>query len=446
MYKFLLQFLVIVLSIVGCGGGENSSVTMISGGGLQGEGVGPDIGYDYVQKINNMPVFIDRGPENIFSMAQANILYATVKVCEPGTDKCLDIDHVQVDTGSVGLRVLASKVKQLNLPPVVLSSNGDSGIATYSHECYPFVIGGLWGPNKIADVVLGKQTATVLPIQLIQDDPAASPTVPSNCSDAANGAILSSASALGSNGILGIGSVKLDCGQICLSGDYSNSYVQYYSCPADVANSQDCRSAAVPSNFQVFNPIAALPAHNNGVVLVLPLVTGLGASKVNGELIFGINTSQNNALPSTASRVQLGVDWQNNFSSYLSVSTNYKGTQIANSYLDTGTNALFFADSAIANCWQSTWFCPTTTLHLSAVMSDGDHPSDNKVTVNFDIGNAEAYFSTSNSAFPLLGGTYQSPSSNALSFSWGLPFFYGRRTFLSIWQQSGAENGPWYAF
>lgn len=446
MPKLLTMLLCIVVAVSGCGGGENTSVTTVSGAGLQGAGVGPEVAYDFQQKINNIPVVIDNGPADIFSMPQANVLYATVRVCEPGSDKCMDIDHVQVDTGSVGLRILASKVKQLNLPAVELSSTGGSVRKMQSHECYPFVIGGLWGPNKVADVVLGKQTATALPIQLIQDDPAAALSAPSNCSDAANGAILSSASSLGSNGILGIGSVKLDCGQICLTGDYSTSYVQYYSCPVDAVNSGDCRPAAVPSNFQVFNPIAAFPEHNNGVVLVLPAVSGLGAPKVNGELIFGINTNSNNALPPTSARIQLGVDWQNHFASYLSVSTSYKGKQISNSYLDTGTNALFFADPEIPNCQQSTWFCPATTLHLSAIISDGDHPANNKAIVNFDIGNSEVFFSTTNTAFPFLGGTYQSTISGAPSFSWGLPFFYGRRTYMSIWQQSGAENGPWYAF
>jgi hypothetical protein len=274
--------------------------------------------------------------------------------------------------------------------------------------------------------------------------------------DAVNGAVLSSADTLGSNGILGIGSVKLDCGQICLTGDYSRSHVQYYSCPSDVANVLGCKPAAVPSNFQVFNPVAALPLkYNNGVVLVLPQVTGLGAFKVHGELIFGINSETNNRLPDNANRINLGVDWQNNSSSYLNVTTTYKNTVIANSYLDTGTNALFFTDTDIANCPNSnvdknepkpTWFCPKDPLHLSAVMSDGDNPQRNRTPVNFDIGSAEALFTTSNTAFALLGGTPVPRIPGELSFSWGLPFFFGRRTYLSIWQQTGAENGPWYSF
>jgi hypothetical protein len=446
MCKLLFQSLIAIVVLTGCGGGADSTVTTITGGGLQDLGKGPEVGYAFVEQINNMPVVVDGGPEGIFSLAQANVLYATVKVCEPGTNNCQTIDHVQVDTGSVGLRVLASKVRQLNLPSVELAGGGVTGKPTLSHECYPFVIGGLWGPNKVADVGLGKQVASAIPIQLIQDDPSVALQVPQDCSDAVSGAVLNSASTLGSNGILGIGSVKLDCGQLCTLGEYTNSYVQYYGCPSDVTRIQDCRPAAVPSNFQVFNPVAALPEHNNGVVLVLPQVTGLGAFKVHGELIFGINSLFNNQLAATANRINLGVDWKNNFASYLNVTTTFKDKVVANSYLDTGTNALFFADTGIANCVGSSWFCPADLLHLAAVISNGDNPQLNRTVINFDIGNADALFSTTNTAFQILGGTHVSGGAPSQSFAWGLPFFYGRRTYLSIWQQAGAESGPWYSF
>ena len=452
MFKGLLSILVAAVLLLGCGGGENSSVTTITGGGQQGPQAGPVIRAAFVALDNNLEVVVDAGPTDGFSLAQANILYATVTVCEPGSSfNCQTIDHIQVDTGSVGLRVLASKVKALNLPSVELATDAVNGRPIVAHECYPFVIGGLWGPNKVADVGLGKQLATRIPIQLIQDDAAALPAVPQDCTDAADEKILSSASTLGSNGILGIGSVTLDCGHICVLGDYSNSYVQYWACPQDAISSVNCQAAAIPANFQVFNPVAALPQHNNGVVLTLPAVDGLGASKVYGELIFGINTSSssassNNQLAATARRVNLGVDWQNNFASYLNVTTQFNGATIANSYLDTGTNALFFTDTGITNCLGSTWFCPKDLLHLSAVLSDGDNPAQNKTTVAFDVGNADSLFSTTNTAFPLLAGTYTAAAASGPSFSWGLPFFYGRRTYLSIWQQAGAENGPWYAF
>ena len=41
--------------------------------------------------------------------AAVNILYVNVTICAPGsTTNCQTIDHVQVDTGSQGLRILSS--------------------------------------------------------------------------------------------------------------------------------------------------------------------------------------------------------------------------------------------------------------------------------------------------------------------------------------------------
>jgi hypothetical protein len=447
--RLWLLVMCVAAMVSGCGGGGDSTVTTITGGGSTGPRSGPEVAVSFVQRSNNLSVVVDGGPPT-FSLvqAQANILYATVTVCAPGSSTdCVTIDHVQVDTGSVGLRVLASKVKSLALPAVELVPG-----AARAHECYPFVVGGLWGPNVVADVRLGQQLATVLPIQLIEDDVNAALKVPLDCSNAVNGAVLDSATKLGSNGILGIGSVTLDCGQICLLGNYAGTYIQYYSCPVGAASTAACTAAAVPANLQVYNPVAALPVDNNGVVLVLPQVTGLGASKASGELIFGINTqvagntTADNQLAAGARRIYLGVQYASNPDSYLNVTTTYAGLTIQNSYLDTGTNGLFFSDASITRCIGSTWYCPASTLAKTAVMSDGDNPLNNLVNVNFSIGNADAYFSTVNTALGDLGGAHPAAQAAAPSFAWGLPFFFGRRVFLSIWQQAGALTGPWYSF
>ena len=443
MLQYFSTLICCVSFLIGCGGGGgDSSVTSITGGGLNALRASPPVSVPFLQQSNNLSVIVEGGPTSGFSLSpNANILYATVTVCQPGdSSKCQTIDHVQVDTGSVGLRILASKVSQLGLPPVTLDSGGQAW------ECYPFVIGGLWGANAVADVGLGQQWATAIPVQLIQDDASAAVQVTSDCTKAANGHILDSAGALGSNGILGIGSVTLDCGLLCLSGDYSGSYVQYYSCPPDAANSSVCLGTAIPVNQQVFNPIAALKNDNNGVVLVLPSVTGLGASTASGELIFGINTQGNNQLGSSAKQIRLGVDWQNNRQSYLNITTLYKGQTIFNSYLDTGTNGLFFKDDTVTRCQGSTWYCPVSFAVQTAMLSDGDLPQQNQVSVQFNIGNADTLFTTTNTAFGDLAGAPPSTSSGAPSFSWGLPFFYGRRVYLSIWQQAGAVSGPWYSF
>ena len=447
MLKHFLTGAALLLALSGCGGGgADSTVTNITGPGLNASLASAAVSVPFVQRSNNLSVAVEAGPSNGFSLTpNANILYATVKVCVPGDpSQCQTIDHVQVDTGSVGLRVLASKVTQLHLPAVALPSGP-------VWECYPFVIGGLWGSTAVADVLLGAESARALPIQLIQDDQGAAIQAPLDCANAANGQILSSSSAMGSNGILGIGSVTLDCGLMCLLGNYAGSYVQYYSCPKEAKSAASCTPAAVPANIQVYNPVAAFASDNNGVILTLPAVTGLGASTASGELIFGINTQTNNQLSASASRVRLGVDWHTNPDSYMNVTTRYKGQTIRNSYLDTGTNGLFFTDNSATptpRCSNSSWYCPTSTQRQTATIADGDNLlPQNTMEVQFNVGNAEALFLTTNAAFGDLAGAPPSASSTvAPSFSWGLPFFYGRRVYLSIWQQAGAVNGPWYAW
>ncbi len=484
LHRVCLSFALALCAVglVACGGGNTSVTTLLCSTTPDCSVTGPTVGAPFLQKVNNLEVTVDSGPANLFSMP-TNVLYASVTVCAPGarpTDlpraKCATIDHVQVDTGSVGLRILASKVAALGLVPVELAASaGTAGVAGQAHECYPFVVGGLWGPTAVADVGLGEQWATALPIQLIQDDPAAAVQAPLDCYNAVNGQVLGSASALGSNGILGIGSVTLDCGKLCLDSHYVNSYVQYYSCPPAASSALQCTPAAVAANLQVFNPVAALGkdpgnnnlADNNGVVLVLPAIPEGGAAKVNGELIFGINTrntdaskrSVSNQLSLGANRIQLGVDWQNNlsahgFDSYLSVTTQYNGNTIYNSYLDTGTNGLFFSDSSITRCsapapGEASWYCPLSALSKLASVSDGDRPGQNVAQVFFTVGNAGT-LAQSITALAGMAGAPATSASSAASFSWGLPFFYGRRVSLSIWDPAARDplfaSSPWYSF
>jgi hypothetical protein len=209
----------------------------------------------------------------------------------------------------------------------------------------------------------------------------------------------------------------------------------------------------VAANQQVFNPVAALDVDNNGVVLLMPKVTGLGAATANGELIFGINTQVNNQVL-TATQVRLGVDWQHRPESYLNVTTQYDGQTIYNSYFDTGTNGLFFSDSAtnsISKCPGAEWYCPTNLTTQTAILSDGDFPQQHRVTVQFDVGNASSMFSTTNSAFGELAGVPPGAVGTVgTSFSWGMPFFFGKRVVLSIWNPYATDSlfssGPWYSW
>ena len=89
--------------------GFSSLVFVSCGGGGGGAGVTPT---PPPPPSNVVSVIVDAGPNN----RSVNTLFTTVTVCVPGsTTSCQTIDHIQVDTGSYGLRLLAP-VLTLSLP------------------------------------------------------------------------------------------------------------------------------------------------------------------------------------------------------------------------------------------------------------------------------------------------------------------------------------------
>src|SRR5271168_5480417 len=101
---------------------------------------------------NVVAVIVDSGPSN----NSVNTLFTSVTVCVPGsTTSCQTIDHIQVDTGSFGLRILAP-VLTLTLPVETLA-NGNS-----LAECTEFVDGFSWGPIVTADLQIAGETAHAL--------------------------------------------------------------------------------------------------------------------------------------------------------------------------------------------------------------------------------------------------------------------------------------------
>ena len=273
---------------------------------------------------------------------------------------------------------------------------------------------------------------------------------PTDCSAAANGGVLDSPASLQANGVLGIGMVSYDCGLNCASGNYGSGHVLYYSCPNGSAS---CVPAAVPGDLQMQNPVAAfLPdadgiVDNNGSVIMMPAVPDLGASVVRGRLVFGIGTRANNQIPLTAHVYPVDTNPAND--TYLSLGTSAGGLAYPSSYIDSGSNAMFFDDPGIRMSCQSSsgsaatgqgWYCPPTVLRRTATITAADGSSG---SVDFSVANADVLFGGGNVAFANLGG---SAGQGATTFVWGLPFFYGRSVFTSIWGQALATNGPWNAF
>src|SRR5471030_621026 len=84
---------------------------------------------------NVATITVDAGPATADGIASVNTPFVSVTICSPGsTSNCQTIDHVEVDTGSYGLRILASALNSsFSLPQ---ETNGDGGPAVV--ECTEF--------------------------------------------------------------------------------------------------------------------------------------------------------------------------------------------------------------------------------------------------------------------------------------------------------------------
>jgi hypothetical protein len=391
-----------------------AGLAMASCGGSSGSGSGSGT-TSTAQASNQLAVSVNAGP----SGNAVNTLYTSVTLCVPGTTTCQTIDNIQVDTGSYGLRVLAS-VLTLSLP-VATDATGNSLV-----ECTQFVDGYSWGPVAKADLQVAGEKASSLPIQVIGSS--SFTNVPPDCSS--TGSAEDTVATFGANGILGIGVFEQDCGEGCADSAQGG---YYYSC-----TSTDCHATAVPLASQVLNPIPLFATDNNGSIIELPSVAAGGAATVSGSIFFGIDTESNNA---SGSQTVLIVDPDNG-----DFTTTYNGTALTTSFIDSGSNGLFFNDSSIAACTSSDFsgfYCPSSTLDLSATLTGQTGTS---ASVSFSVANAQtvADADASNTAFSNLGGSF---SSSATTFDWGLPFFYGRSVYNAIENHSTVVGtGPYVAF
>ena len=341
-----------------------------------------------------------------------NMLQTSVTICVPGTSTCQTIDNIQVDTGSQGLRILASALAPtLVLPSVAAASTGSTAAS-----CTVFGSGYTWGSVRTADVHLAGLVAAATSIQVISDP--AIPAVPTDCSN--SGLPMLTATALRSNGILGVGPFRADCGSGCAVTALPR---WYYGC-----SSGACVAATLPVAQQVTNPISRFATDNNGLVIELPAVAAAGAASVTGTMTFGIGSQSNNLLGSAQ------VLPSNSMTGF--VATTFQGQTYGTSFIDSGSNGLFFPLSSVPRC--GFWFCPTTVQSLDATVAGINGATSN---VTFTIGNATSLFASGNYALGNLAGS----ASNY--FDWGLPFFFGRRVFTAIEASATpAGNGPYYAF
>ena len=387
-----IAMLALAVAVTGCGGGGSSKHNAIVSSGQ-----------------NVVPITVNSGPTG----NSADQAIVSVTVCAPSTSNCQTVPNILVDTGSSGLRILATAL--------TVSLAQQTGAGGPMAECLPFISGFTWGPVQTADVQIGGEKASAVPIQVIGESEF---PVPNACKS--QGASMDTLSALGANGLLGVGLASVDCGPACTQTGNANPGL-YYACPPT-----GCAVSVEAVAQQVVNPVALFATDNNGVIVELPAVTAPAAT-LSGSLVFGIGTQSNNGLGSAKVYT---VD------QFGDIVTTYKSQAYPNSFIDSGSNGYFFLDSAITalpNCTAAVGFyCPSSTQNFSATIQGKNGASG---TVNFSVANAESLFGNGgDSVFGDLAGPGQ-------DFDWGLPFFFGRNVYVAIEGTSTPGGaGPYWAY
>ncbi len=373
---------------------------------------------------NRLTITVDSGPAA--AGGQINHAYVTVTVCAPGSStQCATVDHVLLDTGSSGLRLVGSV-----LPAGVNFKAETDSQGQALEECVTFGGGQTWGPVALADVTLAGEVAGQVPIQIL-DDTGSGPAPPGTCG--ANGTLLDTVAGFGANGVLGIGVFAQDCGSACVGA--ATPLPVYYGCSAAGV----CNAENAALSVQVTNPATRFAADNNGLIVSLPnLQNANGDAQVAGEVIFGLGTQADNSLPATGLAV-LGTDASGDFTA------NYNGgATMLPALIDSGADSYQFDDPTMAVCASGAYvgyYCPAVAPQSVFAVNSGVGANNGTSTVNFAIADPNSFVSGA-AAFIDLGG-----GGGSTRFTWGMPFFYGRAIYVGFEQRAAAgHTGPYFAY
>src|SRR5208337_4593461 len=175
---------------------------------------------------------------------------------------------------------------------------------------------------------------------------------------------------------------------------------------------------------QVTNPVAMFAADNNGVIVDLPnLQNDNGDVSVQGEVIFGIATQSDNALPSTGATV-LGANANGDFTV-----TYNGGTTVLPALIDSGTDSYAFNDPSIAVCSSGAfvgYYCPAVAPQSVFAVNTGVGVNNATSTVPFAIADPNTFLANAAAFIDLAGG------GGSTNFTWGMPFFYGRKVYIGM--------------
>jgi hypothetical protein len=414
------------ISLAACKGSNNASTAVSSTGG----------NVIAAAAANVATISVNAGPG---TTASINTPYTSVTVCAPGsTTNCQTIDHIAVDTGSSGLRIVASVLSPTLAAALPLMVDGNNNAIV---ECTPYADGYAWGPVVSVDMGISGEKAISLPIQVFGTSLFPSPPVGAPCEGA--GPQLDTVASFGANGTLGISFFAQDCGSGCalaLSAPANPGF--YFAC----SSSTSCSVTTVPLTSvsgpeQVQNPVTLFAVDNNGVIVEMPTVAAAGQASVAGALVFGIDTLANNVFGTAA--VVMTVEPVHGY-----VSTEFNSAGYSKSSFDTGSSALYFdVPTTVTNlplCTDSghlTLYCPTATEGFTA---NAESTTNVPLSIPFSVASADSLLSSGSLvAFGTLAGSVSDPA----VFDWGMPFFYGRNVYFALeGKLTSVAVGPFVAF
>ena len=410
------------LCLAACGGGGGSSSTSSSSTSSNTTTSSNTLAVD----ASAVPTPV--GPSNtaavtVSSTGVRNQPMVNVTICAPGSSgatSCATISNVLVDTGSYGLRLFESAIPSTTFSSLMAEKDTSSNLPLA--ECALFGSGYAWGTVHTADVRIGEgsgELAPSVPIHVMAD-PNLAISAPGECQV---GTAFDSPTALGANGILGIGVARQDCGSQCATA--STPITQYYY--TNAGNAVDVATSA-----QVTNPVSMFSQDNNGVILEMAQVSDSGSASGSGTLVFGIDTQSNNVLFGTGATL-IPTDAGGDFTA------TFNGQTLSDeAFFDSGSGALFFEDPTITHDG-SMLYTPSTTLGRTATLAS---TSPANATLGFNIANAQTLLAGSNNAFNNLG--YYMGGWLDL----GIPTFYGRHVYYGIsgLSSKGGGTGPYVAY
>jgi hypothetical protein len=366
---------------------------------------------------NIVPFYVDG------TFGSFNVGYITITICAPGTTTCQTIDHVSIDTGSVGLRLTASAINVDVLAALPVSQVGGQDLA----ECYTYASGYVFGSVRTADLSMSAELAPAMPLQLLGDIT----NVPTTCAQPGEPSLIDQLA----NGIMGVAGLTPDCGLRCTTTANQESPA-YYGCTGGT-----CTTIGVPASQQLPNPVAALIADNNGYIIDLPAISDVvGGASPTGTMTFGIGTQANNALTATT------IFDANASGGLIALSALNGGENVRYTVFDSGTPfyLLQLAGTPGCNGDYAGFFCPPSVTSFEMPLTDRNSFT---AQFHFKVGNAADLFTNSPDDSTALDDIGADTGPGAGIIILGLPSFFGRRFFFGLADQSiGVHTGPIYAY